>query len=291
MKKVLVAGATGYLGKHLLERLKNMDFETIALARNAKKLDGIPVDAIIEAEVTQPETLHGILNDIDYLISTVGITRQKEGLTYMDVDFQANLNLLNEAQKAGVQKFVYVSVLKGQHMKNLKMVEAKERFVDELKSSGINYAIIRPNGFFSDMTEVLDMAKKGTVYLFGNGECKGNPIHGEDLAEFIVNHLSDNETELEVGGPDVLTQNEIAQIAFQAVGKKPAISHIPVWVRNFTLRLMRFFTGQKVYGPIEFFMTVMTRDMLAPKVGKHHLVDFYHEKMNSIRAETDVINV
>ena len=268
MKKVIVAGATGYLGKYLLKELKSKGYETIALVRNAKKLKGITVDGIIQAEVTQPESLKGIFDNIDIVISTVGITRQKDGLTYTDVDYQANVNLLKEAIAAGVQKFMYVSLLNGKNMKNLKMVEAKERFADELKSSGIDHTIIRPNGFFSDMTEVLDMAKKGTVYLFGNGEYKGNPIHGADLAKFMIDRLESDKRELEVGGPDLLTQNEIAQIAFQAADKSPKIAHIPIWIRNLMLKLIRFFTGQKVYGPIEFFMTVMTRDMVAPQVGQ-----------------------
>ena len=274
MKKVLVAGATGYLGKYLLKELQARGYETVALARNARKLEGIPV-SIIEAEATQPETLAGGFGGVDYVISTVGITRQKDGLTYMDVDYQANVNMLQEAQQAGVNKFIYVSVLNGQEMQHLKMVEAKEWFVDELKSSGMDYTIIRPNGFFSDMTEMLDMARKGKVYLFGDGEWKGNPIHGEDLARFITDHLETDDRELDVGGPDLMTQNEIAALAFETVGKTPRISHIPIWVRNLALGLIRFFTGQKVYGPIEFFMTVMTRDMVAPQVGAHHLNAFF----------------
>ena len=280
MKKVIVAGATGYLGKYLLKELKSKGYETIALVRNAKKLENMTVDGIVQAEVTQPKSLKGIFDHIDIVISTVGITRQKDGLTYTDVDYQANVNLLKEAIAAGVQKFMYVSLLNGKNMKNLKMVEAKERFADELKSSGIDHTIIRPNGFFSDMTEVLDMAKKGTVYLFGNGEYKGNPIHGADLAKFMIDRLESDKRELEVGGPDLLTQNEIAQIAFQAADKSPKIAHIPIWTRNLMLKLIRFFTGQKVYGPIEFFMTVMTRDMVAPQVGHHHLEDYFKMKAN-----------
>lgn len=275
MKKILVAGATGTLGKFLLYKLKNMGYETIALARNTRKLEGIPTDGIIKAEVTQPITLDGKFSGVDCVISTVGITRQKDGLTYMDVDYEANVNLLNEAVYAGVKKFIYVSVLNGQYMKELKMVAAKERFVNELESSCIDYVIIRPNGFFTDFIEVLDMARKGKVYLLGNGQYKGNPIHGADLAEFIVNHLDDSQVELEVGGPDVLTHNEMAELAFQAIGKAPKISHIPDWIRKSTLSLTRLFNGQKTYGPIEFFMTVMARDMIAPQFGNHHLDDFF----------------
>ena len=59
---------------------------------------------ILEAQVTQPETLKGVCKNIDVVISTVGITRQKDGLTYMDVDFQSNVNLIEEAKKEGVKK-------------------------------------------------------------------------------------------------------------------------------------------------------------------------------------------
>ena len=54
-------------------------------------------------------------------------------------------------------------------MLDLKICEAKEQFVTDLKTSGIDYCIVRPNGFFSDLGDFLEMASKGTVYLFGKG--------------------------------------------------------------------------------------------------------------------------
>jgi nucleoside-diphosphate-sugar epimerase len=84
----------------------------------------------IVTEVTKPEMLQGIMNDVDVVISTIGITKQKDGLTYMDVDYQANLNLLNEAKKAGVRKFIYVSAFNADRLKHLKIAAAKEKFVD-----------------------------------------------------------------------------------------------------------------------------------------------------------------
>jgi uncharacterized protein YbjT (DUF2867 family) len=280
IKKILVTGATGYLGKSLLKELKKQGYYTIAIARNPDKLKNLPIDKIIRAEVTQPQTLKAIFNQVDCVISTVGITKQKDGLTYMDVDYQANANQLQEAIRSGVKKFIYVSVLNGRLLRELKMIEAKERFVDELKMSGIEYIIIRPNGFFSDMTEVLNMARKGSVYLFGTGNYKGNPIHGADLAEFIVKNMNYSNAEFEIGGPELLTQNEMARAAFTVVGKKEKIVHIPLWIRDVSLQLIRWFSGQKTYGPIEFFMTVMTMDMIAPKYGKHRLLDYYKDVVN-----------
>lgn len=133
-KKIALAGATGYLGGHIAHQLLLNQYNFVALARNVSKLKawGLAESQIAEVQVTNPGTLTGVLKDVDTVISTVGITRQKDGLTYMDVDYQANMNLLNEARNAGVRKFIYVSAINGQQFRHLKIMEAKEKFVDTL---------------------------------------------------------------------------------------------------------------------------------------------------------------
>ena len=277
MKKILLAGATGYLGSFILKELELHEYKNRVIIRNKKKL--IDYDRskteVIEAEVTKSETLSNTCKGIDTLISTIGITNQKDGLTYMDVDFGANLNLLNEAKKSGVKKFIYISVLNGEKLKNLKICEAKEKFVQELITSGLDYCIIRPNGFFSDMIEFYNMAKKGRIYLFGNGELKANPVHGEDLAKLCVRCITTDDKELKAGGPETLTQSQIAETAFKVLNKKPKITYISDWLRRFVLRLITTFTSSKVYGPVEFFMTVMAMDMIAPEYGRHTLKEYF----------------
>ena len=150
-------------------------------------------------------------------------------------------------------------------------------FVDQLKKSGLDYCIIRPNGFFSDISEFYEMAKKGRVYLFGNGELKVNPIHGEDLAEVCVDAIEKSDQEIKVGGPEILTHNEIAVTAFDVLDIKPKITNIPDWIRNVMLKLVRIFTVSKFYGPIEFFLSVMAIDMIAPSYGKHTLKKYFTE--------------
>ncbi len=277
MKRILLAGSTGYLGSHIAKELHKRSFFFRAIARSPDKLEknGIKAAEILKAELTDPDSVKECCQDIDVVISTVGITRQKDGLTYMDVDYQANMNLLKEAKKSGVKKFIYVSVLNGEKLRNLKICDAKEMFVEQLKKSGIDYCIVRPNGFFSDMSEFYNMAKRGRIYLFGNGELRANPIHGEDLAGVCVDAIDSSDKEIQIGGPEILTQNEIASIAFDILGKKPKITHIPDWVRVAILKLVRLLTESKVYGPIEFFMTVMAIDMLAPEYGKHTLKEYF----------------
>jgi len=196
--------------------------------------------------------------------------------------YQGNVNLMDEAKKERVQKFIFVSVFNSENIKNLKGIQAKVKFEEELKKSGVGYSIIYPNGFFSDMLEYLQMAKKGKGYVFGSGENKINPIHGEDLAEICVNAFTSDEKEIKIGGPDILTHNEILTLAFHSQNKKVKISGIPIWVRNFILATLRTFTSVKTYGPLEFFMTVLAMDLVAPKYGHQHLKDFFEENKNKV---------
>lgn len=278
-RKILIAGATGYLGNHILKVLDKNKEQTRVIARSTKKLT-VFSDSHIDikiAEVTKPETLIDCCKNIDIVISTVGITRQKDGLTYMDVDYKANINLLQEALKAGVKHFIYVSAIDGHKYKHLKIFEAKEKFVSELKASGIKYTIVRPNGFFSDMKDFLHMAKSGRVYLFGDGNQKFNPIAGEDLANFIYGLLDKEIQEITVGGPDILSLNDISKMALEMHEKPIKITHLSDKIRKVLLWFLRTFTNVKTYGPYEFFLTLMAKDHIAPAYGKHRLINFYQQ--------------
>ena len=188
MGRVLVAGATGYLGGYVAREFKDRGYNVRALARSPEKLDRLrgSLDDVFQAEITQPHTLEGVCDAIDIVFSSVGITKQKGNLTFKDVDYQGNRNLLEVAQAAGVKKFIYTSVFRGPSLLHLDIIKAHEDFVTVLKASGMEYAVIRPNGFFSDMGEYLKMARKGRVYLIGAGDNRINPIHGADLAEVCV---------------------------------------------------------------------------------------------------------
>ena len=282
MHKVLVAGATGYLGRFVVQAFKQKGYWVRALARKAQKLEQAgpflepavkdQADEVFLGEVTQPETLKGVCEDIDIVLSSIGITRQRDKVSFMQVDYQGNINLLNLAKQAGVKKFVFVSVFKADMIPNL--AAARELFVSDLKQSGIDYAVVRPTGYFSDMSETLKMARSGRVYLLGNGQNKINPIHGADLADVCVAAASENDKDISVGGPHTYTHQDIAELAFAVLGKTPKITKIPIWTVNLALTFIRPFSSH--YHTIgSFFATVMQNDFDAPKAGQHAPRDYY----------------
>lgn len=129
-QRILVAGSTGYLGSHIVKQLIEQQMNFKALARSRSKLQQLGVDdaQIVQAQVTDAQQLQGICDGVEVVISCLGITRQRDGLSYADVDYGANLNLLLEAECAGVKKFIYVSAFNAAQFPKVRLLNAKERF-------------------------------------------------------------------------------------------------------------------------------------------------------------------
>jgi uncharacterized protein YbjT (DUF2867 family) len=288
MKKVLVAGATGYLGQFVVKALKAKGYWVRALGRSAEKLAPVEeyADDLVVGEVTDPDSLYGVCDGIDVVFSSVGITRQKDGLTYQDVDCQGNKNLLTKAEESGVSKFMYVHVVNAEKLRHVAMIQAKQAFVDELKRSTLEHTVICPAGFFSDMEEFLKMARSGRVYLFGDGTSRINPIHGADLAEVCVDALESTESQIDVGGPEVLTYREIAELAFDVLEKPARISCLSKKLVSGSVVALRWMTPAKVYGPVEFMASVTTQDVIGQPHGKRRLADHFRDCCRSIGSKS-----
>ena len=281
MKKVLIVGSTGYLGKYLVQECKRRGYWVRALARNPKKLEQFrdSIDDLFVGEVTKPETLKGVCDDIDVVISALGVasSRTDEKISQETVEYGGNKNILDSALTASVKKFIFVSFIITPDYENLEITRIKRKFEQVLDNSGLDYCIIRPTAFFSDMKEILKLAQKGTVYLLGHGNYRGNPIHGIDLAKFCVDAIERKEKELPVGGPEELSYRESAELAFKLLGQQPKIKTIPGWPLNGLLKLMKPFLSKRKYTSIQFLFTAMQSDALAPKFGTHSLEDFFRE--------------
>ena len=286
---VLVAGATGYLGRHIVKQYMSIGWNVRALVRDAEaaRTSGLDATELFEGEATKPFTLSGAMDVVDLVISTLGITRQRDGLSYWDVDYQANANLLVDALAAGVDRFAYVHVLNAHKMRNVPLVAAKQAFVDRLHASPIKSTVIAPSGFFSDMGDFLKMAESGRVFLFGAGNHKLNPIDGADLAEVIAGAIWDGRDYVPVGGPDALSQNELAEAAFKALGKPVKITHLPDFLRRSALKLLPYVTPAAVHGPALFFLSALGMDMVGKTHGRKRIADHFTEMVHAASTDTE----
>lgn len=281
MKKIAIFGASGYLGKSIVKTMVKRGIPVVAYVRTKENFEQQFENVetrLLYLDRHEHESLK--LNDCCAVISTIGITKQREGFSYAEVDYQINARILKEAEEAGVLKFMYVSVFKGETFKNVAMCKAKEHFVAKLTRSAIPSLVVRPTGFYSDMLDVLQMAEKGTVHLFGSGKQKLNPISGDDLASEMIkllksDSLFESNESINIGGPTTLSHYEIAKLAFLALEKPDSIKTHPDWLRKFILLLGRFFIPKNTFGPYEFFLTAMGEDMCTREYGIESLYLFF----------------
>ncbi len=232
--KVLLAGAFGKLGTDVLKTLVREGHDVLAVDLILKDVEGIEGKyEKKKVDVTKPEQVKGICEGRDAVITTVGLTGSSTTVTCYDIDYQGNLNILNEAKRAGVKNFGYVSVLKADNprAKDIAMLDAKAKFEQKLKESGIQYTIYRPTGYFYDIVKVFrPMIAKGKVTLLGKEPVSCNVIDTSDLADFMVEHMLDDNKTYNIGGRETYTYEEIANMMFAVNGKQPNISRAPVWL-------------------------------------------------------------
>lgn len=281
-KRVLVCGATGYLGRHVVLEAHRRGHRVRALARDPERLGDARAacDEVFVGQATDEGTLAGLCDGIDVVISSLGNRTLARRPTVWDVDFRANMNVLRRAEEAKVGQLVFVSVLRGAEARaSVPQIEARERVVDALRSSSIPWTVVRPSGFYNDMGEILEMARKGTVWIPGKGDTRFNPIHGADLAGAILDHVGDPASlgkELPVGGPDVLTMREIGELAFSALGKPPRIRSFPAWMLGGAAAVIKPF-NVNVASLIAMFGVFIGEDAVTERHGSHHLADFYRD--------------
>lgn len=275
-RTAVIAGATGYLGGHVASVAHDEGYRVRALARDASRVPEGRCDEVFVGQATEPDSLAGLFDGAEVAFSSIGVRHFRRHPNIWEVDMQANLNLVEAAERAGVRRFVFVSVLHGpQRRDRLPVAEARERVVDRLRASTMEWAVLRPTGFFNDLDAYLDMARKGRVWLIGSGDERLNPIHGSDLAVAAVAHFDGaSPIELDVGGPDVFTQREIGELAFSALGETPRFGRVPPGLLEGLASLSAPFNAN-LSTFLRMFALLGRTDAVGPCTGTHHLADHY----------------
>lgn len=281
--RVLVAGATGALGVEVVRVLKDRGHRVIALGRDPRRLRQLAslADEHVVADVMDPRTLAGVLRGVDRVFSCLGasvIPMLRYGrTTFSRFDFPANRNLIDAARETAVRRFVYVSVFGAHKLPDQDFIKGHEMVVDHLRTSGLDFGVVRPTGFFSAMQKILLVASWGLTPQFGDGEVRTNPIHEADLAEVCAAMLFDDTRERDVGGPEALTRRELADLAFEAVGRKGRRLLVPVGLLRNTGRLLRPL-NPRVGNLFTFIADILVDDFVAPAYGSRRIGDYFREK-------------
>ena len=280
---VLVAGATGHLGRHVVRELAERGYRVRAFGRAAERLAPLhrwTAETAI-GDLRTGAGLDAAVRGADVVLSCAGATMSAAGLldraSFREVDLGGNLRLLAAARAAGVGRFVYVSLWGGRQMRRTEYADAHEGVVDALGASGLSHAVVRPTGYFSFFDAVLDAARRGVGPVLGAGDVRTNPIHEGDLAAVCADAITSSETDIGAGGPVTYTRREIVELAFAALGRRPRLLHAPTRLFRGIARAMKL-VNPRIAALLDFGAAVSESDCVAPVRGTRDLASYFESR-------------
>lgn len=280
MSTVLVAGASGSLGRHVAQALAGRGHRVVALTRRAGSVQGLP--GVAEERVgdaLQPGSLLPLMRGVDVVFSCLGASVMPSPLagraTYTRVDTPANRALADAAREAGVGRFVYVGVAEGDALASLDYVRGHRLVVEHLRAIELPHAVVHPTGFFSAFAALLGMARWRVVPVIGDPSVRTNPIHPVDLAEVCADAVDDEGFgEQQVGGPQVLTRGEISALALAAVKRRGWVMRVPAGLVR-AMAVPYTWVLPRMGHILRFYAAVGQRDCIAPARGSRTLEDYF----------------
>ena len=233
--RVLVAGATGQLGRVITRKLIASGSKVRALARNREALAQFGPDAEIAAvDLRDLAKLTDACRGVDQIVATANNNMGKGPTSPTRIDLGAYQNLCAAARNTGVRRLTYVSYKGVSQDAVVDIFRVKWYIEDAIRRSGVPYVMLRPTAFMDiwiDQIVAKGIREKGVAPIFGDGTSVTNYIAVDDVAEFAVKILSRSDVvneAVDAGGPSNLSQNDVAALVerrFQSSGKR---RHVPV---------------------------------------------------------------
>ena len=233
--RVLVAGATGQLGRVITRKLIASGSKVRALARNREALAQFGPDAEIAAvDLRDLAKLTDACRGVDQIVATANNNMGKGPTSPTRIDLGAYQNLCAAARNTGVRRLTYVSYKGVSQDAVVDIFRVKWYIEDAIRRSGVPYVMLRPTAFMDiwiDQIVAKGIREKGVAPIFGDGTSVTNYISVDDVAEFAVKILARpdvvNEA-VDAGGPSNLSQNDVATLVERRLQSSGKRRHVPV---------------------------------------------------------------
>lgn len=249
---IVITGASGYVGSHITKRLVEMGRPVRAMVHNRERaekkgtLSGLGIKWA-EADVTRPETLTSAFENATCIIHTVAIAIEKGRLSYEEVNYQGTVNVVEAARNAGVRRLINMSQLGADPDLPYRFLASKGRAQEYVAQSELDWTAFRPSVIWGPEDEFANTFARlvplsPVIYpIVGGEDAKFQPVWVEDVATCVVKSIDDEQTigkEYELGGPEVLTLEQIERRTLKAVGARRLMIPFPMPVLTIIVALM-----------------------------------------------------
>lgn len=269
--KVLVVGATGFLGAKILSNLARDENATVlAMSRKGAPSGDVTGVEWVRGDMMDPASLDCALQGVDVVVSSANSYMKGS----LETDFQGNKNLIEAAARAKVSRFVFLSIVGCESASKVPHFHAKKVAEDLIKKSGVPYVFVRAPSFLDQSTDYIAKAvKAGKFQGIGDKTTRWSYVLTDDLAFYLAKAATYQGTEIanqtiDVGWSDgPKNQQELADTISDVIKKRLKIQIIPWWIVRVAARPVKLFS-ELGYDLIQMFLFFKT-GLYVSNISKH----------------------
>jgi uncharacterized protein YbjT (DUF2867 family) len=243
---ILIIGASGHLGKAVVQRLLEQGKAVRAMTRNPASVAGLKQlgAEVVSGDLRNPDSLRDACQGVEQVLACAHALNGKGDNNPHSVDDLGNRQLIEAAKAAGVKHFIFISIRGASPESPLPFFRIKSAVEDYLRASGVPFTILRPTAYMDLWGELigLPIIQQNKAMIFGSGNNPINFVAVEDVANLACAALEDGRAlnqAIEVCGPENLSMNQVAHIFESLSGKPEKISHVPLLAMRAASALMQ----------------------------------------------------
>ncbi len=232
---ILIVGASGRLGSMVAQRLLAQGKTVRVMTRTPSSIAYLQQQGaqVVHGDLRDPASLLKACQGVEQVVAAAHALVGKGDNNPHTVDDSGNRQLIDAAKATGVQQFIFVSVQGASHDSPLEFFRIKYRTEEYLRSSSLNFTILRCSAFMDLWAQLIGqpLLEQGKTTIFGRGDNPLNFVAVEDVAHFVSIALDDARARnqmIEVGGPENLSFNQMAETFEHASGRQAKKRHVPL---------------------------------------------------------------
>lgn len=236
---ILVTGANGFVGKHLVDGLKQRGEQIRAFVRSYEKGAELQEKGceLSFGDIKDRDSIERALDGVSSVYHLIGIRREKGRDTFDDVNYMGTKNLVDAMQGKGIARLIFISIVKVSPDTKSRYLLSKWKAEEAIRSSKLKFTIFRSTVIYGkggeSFTNLANIVRSAPVIpVIGSGRYLMQPLYVKDLVSVLVKTLKDDQTineTFEIGGPEAMEFDRVLDEMAQVFEKRRIKLHMPLF--------------------------------------------------------------